>query len=186
MIRGYLRSSPSKFFLAICVFAFAAQGLAAEDDEVSALRRELETLKQAVQMLDQRLKSLERGGRDRPPASRPAPAVQALPTDSTTSSPPEAADVKGQVSQEAQVAPPPQTQDLSKTQEQAIRSRWKKLSQGMTKAEVESILGKPGRIMEVDRQLVWYYRYSGAAGSVVFSHEGRVTGWQKPPFGLFW
>ena len=141
----------------------------AQDDE-AAIRKELDALKQTMERLEERLRELEK----RPvEASEPAPS----PPSEETQTPP--------------AAPAPHSaasfpEELSKTQEKAIREQWKKIKRGLTEQEIETLLGAPKNTLEVDNQMVWYYRYEEVGSTVVFAHDGRVIGWQKPIFGLLW
>lgn len=64
------------------------------------------------------------------------------------------------------------------------RKAWREVHRGMTEREVTELLGPPVGTMAQGRQRVWYYVYPEAgSGTVVLSPDGKVTGWQKPPFG---
>ena len=198
------RLSTSVFFMVwvfVWFLALAVPPALAEDSEVGTLRLELNALKRAVERLDERLTELEHRLSGRAAGSgsmEPGEAKKVGPSAPATAAPPVSSlsqpggpagkEASGRTVKAAVVPPPApsQPEGLSKTQEQAIRDRWKNLRRGMTPQEVESALGKPEQTMEVDRQTVWYYRYSGVGASVVFNREGHVSGWQKPPFGLLW
>jgi hypothetical protein len=171
LMKGLLPACPYRLLLVVGLFlALATPSALAENKEIADLRRAMEELKRAVEKLDERLKNLEYRLSEESaenPAKKEA-AGQTVPAAPSRQS------------------PQPQPKGLSKTQEQAIRDRWKDLRRGMTPQEVESVLGKPEQTMEVDRQIMWYYRYSGVGASVVFTPDGHVSGWQKPPFGLLW
>lgn len=65
--------------------------------------------------------------------------------------------------------------------------RWSEVKRGMSKAEVETLIGQPSRTMDVSTRTVWYYQYSNmGSGSVVFADDGRVIDSQKPPFAAWW
>lgn len=56
----------------------------------------------------------------------------------------------------------------------------------MSTEQVEALLGAPQQKFSVAGKTVWYYRYpDNLGGSVTFSPDMRVSGWQKPPFGVF-
>jgi hypothetical protein len=66
----------------------------------------------------------------------------------------------------------------------AVRKAWKGLRQGMTKAEVQSALGKPRSIESFGSAGDWW-EYPSIEGSyetpkVDFSSDGRVVGWTGP------
>lgn len=65
--------------------------------------------------------------------------------------------------------------------------RWHEVKRGMSKAEVETLLGQPSRAMEVSARTVWYYQYANVgSGSIVFADDASVIDWQTPPFGTWW
>ncbi|MBE0617432.1 MAG: outer membrane protein assembly factor BamE [Proteobacteria bacterium] len=64
------------------------------------------------------------------------------------------------------------------------RRAWREVHRGMTKQEVNKLLGFPMGTMDQGNQTVWYYEYPEVGSeTVVLSPEGKVTGWQKPPLG---
>ena len=58
----------------------------------------------------------------------------------------------------------------------------------MSPDQVRALLGAPSQQVEInDGQRLWYYTYPGPrSGSVMFSRDGVVSGWQHPPFGWLW
>lgn len=154
------------FGLLVC-FSTATQ---AQDNEAAAIRQELETLKHTMERLENRLNEIENRLVEPSKPAPPAPVEEAQPP-----LPPVEPNIAASF-----------PEGLSKTQEKAIRDRWKKIKRGLTEQEIENLLGKPKTAVRVDNQLVWYYRYESIGSTVVFAQDGRVTGWQKPTFGLLW
>lgn len=56
---------------------------------------------------------------------------------------------------------------------------WRILSRGISKKEVEEILGEPGKITEMSFQTIWHYNYP-YGGQVTFGQDGKVTSWTEP------
>jgi len=134
--------------------------LYAQSEDPAALRRELTDLKRSVEGLNAKIESLERRLVDqRTPAAQEA--AEAAPQTSDTPSPP---------------APGTRPQE-----------RWQRLTQGMTFQDVEALLGRPQRMIDVSPKTVWYYAYPDiGSGSVVFNQESGVIDWQAPPFNTWW
>jgi len=66
---------------------------------------------------------------------------------------------------------------------EALRTNWKQLQRGLSRTELNHLLGKPRSELILDQQTLWYYRYPGiGSGSVMLDSKGKVTGWQEPPF----
>jgi outer membrane protein assembly factor BamE (lipoprotein component of BamABCDE complex) len=61
--------------------------------------------------------------------------------------------------------------------ESPIRSNWRKLYIGMSKAQVITLLGQPSRVDVNSLFTIWYYE---SFGSVTFSSRGIVDGWSEP------
>jgi hypothetical protein len=59
------------------------------------------------------------------------------------------------------------------------KSRWRQLHKGMAKSEIRALLGDPAKISTTDTLEIWYYP-DALHGSVSFSADGRVTGWDEP------
>lgn len=60
------------------------------------------------------------------------------------------------------------------------RSLWRKLKIGMSKYQVENLLGEPRKIDGGSVLTFWYYAKSGSHSSVSFDDDGRVFGWTEP------
>ncbi len=58
-------------------------------------------------------------------------------------------------------------------------NRWHALQVNMSKAEVNSLLGKPGRIDKWKTGEAWYFPNS-KGGEVDFDANGKVSGWLAP------
>jgi len=69
-----------------------------------------------------------------------------------------------------------------------IRKDWHALQTGLDTHAVNGLLGPPSRSFRLNGDNpVWYYDYEGVGvGSVMFSADGRVTGWQAPPSNWLW
>jgi TolA-binding protein len=79
----------------------------------------------------------------------------------------------------------PSTEGLTLTPQ--TKEHWRTLREGMPDLEVRALLGEPSRTFELSGNTVWYYYYTGTGGgSVMLSKGGKVTSWQRPPFGWLW
>ncbi|MFI3157126.1 MAG: hypothetical protein QX199_13315 [Methylococcaceae bacterium] len=58
-------------------------------------------------------------------------------------------------------------------------NRWRSLQVNMSKAEVTSLLGKPGKIDKWKTGEAWYFP-NPKGGEVDFDAEGKVSGWLDP------
>ena len=58
-------------------------------------------------------------------------------------------------------------------------SPWQSLVVGLSKAEVTSLLGKPGKIDKWKTGEAWYYPNS-KGGEIDFNINGKVSGWLNP------
>ena len=68
----------------------------------------------------------------------------------------------------------------------AVHRNWSQVHPGVSKQEVDALLGKPERVMRLNGDLVWYYVYPGLGrGSVFFNGEDKVTATQAPRAGWF-
>jgi hypothetical protein len=68
-----------------------------------------------------------------------------------------------------------------------LQRGWSEIKPGTPKARVDTLLGKPERVMHVNGDLVWYYVYPGLGrGSVFFSVDEKVTAVQAPTSGWSW
>ncbi len=64
-----------------------------------------------------------------------------------------------------------------------LHTNWKRLRHGLSKSELQQLLGEPASKFKLDRQTLWYYKYPGiGVGSVMLGRDGKVSGWQQPPF----
>lgn len=59
------------------------------------------------------------------------------------------------------------------------KDNWRRLSSGMTRSQVEDLLGRPGKIV-ANEYFIWWFYPNGSGGRVEFSTAGRVTGWTEP------
>jgi hypothetical protein len=59
------------------------------------------------------------------------------------------------------------------------RANWRNLKKGMTKDEVRTLLGEPGKVDVYLSFEVWHYDYP-SRGSVHFSKDGKVESWSEP------
>jgi hypothetical protein len=65
-----------------------------------------------------------------------------------------------------------------------VRRAWSQIERGVPAARVEGLLGKPGKLLRIDGNLVWYYVYPDLGrGSVFFDASGKVSGAQPPGTG---
>jgi len=140
-----------------CVaFALSAPRLAhGEDGELTRLRQEAVDLRQTLESVEARIRVLET--RD--------PAAQAV-------SP------RGNSVPAAQNAPA--AMDALVT----LKRNWSQVVPGITREEVQALLGAPGNALRIDGTPVWYYVYPGIGrGSVFFREDGTVSSRQSPPLG---
>jgi len=184
-----------------------------ESASVEALRHEVETLKQTVRRLEAVLSEMEKRqsdsnaaheaaakapvGQTAAEASPAAMAPAALPAasdpdartvegsgDSMPSS--ERTAVKEPVEAPAAVAAETQPSGEKDSGSPSVRQQWRSIERRMSTEEIEALLGPPQQKFTVGGNTVWYYRYpENKRGSVTFSGDMRVSGWQKPPFGIF-
>ena len=60
---------------------------------------------------------------------------------------------------------------------------WRRLRQGMTMTDVNSVLGQPDRVDAMPALIIWYYG-DLSGGTVTFDAESQhVTGWSEPRRG---
>ncbi|HXZ48018.1 MAG TPA: hypothetical protein VEG27_03305 [Usitatibacter sp.] len=194
----------------VVVFALAAVQARAADPDDAALRREIESLKEAVRNLEHRVDVLE--GRKRPsvPAaseppkgstsSAPTPVPPAAATTTNLSAgPPAAATATAPPAAPSPPAMPaapvaattPRAAPLGTdtgyaSPEAALRASWSEIGAGMDDGQVTKLLGPPSKKLTLDGRTVWYYYYPAIGnGSVFFTDAGRVSSRQSP-FGLGW
>jgi hypothetical protein len=58
-------------------------------------------------------------------------------------------------------------------------SLWRGLGHGMSKGEVEKILGSPEKVNDLGFQVTWYYGYP-EGGKVDFDRDGKLESWSEP------
>ena len=56
---------------------------------------------------------------------------------------------------------------------------WSRLKRGMSQKDVQTLLGKPGRVEE-QIFMTWYYHATSKRHSFVWFDEGKVLGWTAP------
>ena len=145
---------------------------------IDELRHEIMQLKQTVLRLEHRISEVERRTPDpcvhrehaiKIPAGRTGsennPAIKE-PAD-----PPAAAAAEAAIQDNGGSSP-------------SFRQRWRSIERRMSAEQIKDLLGKPQQEFSVDGKTVWYYRYpDNQRGSVTFSGDMRVSGWQSPSFG---
>ena len=182
MLKQLLRTLACTLFILAILPLFSAAAAEGEDGETAALAKQIQELRQRVESLETRVRELE--NRLSPP---PAQGVRDQGKGGASSPPPEEGKSSGQATESA--AEPQAAESLSGADREkpSLPQRWRNLKRGMTAEAVEALLGLPQRVIEVDSKIVWYYRYPNVgAGSIVFTEEKRVSGWQKPPFHGWW
>lgn len=168
--RGSLHRRVETALMALCLCVAIPLAARGENSETTALRREVSDLKQVVQHLSERVEGLEK---------------QLLPR--SASDPQAAAAPETPVPLVSAPATPAPRGAAPATPGDSIRNHWRQISRGMTTQEVETLLGRPQRTMNVNLRTVWYYTYPEVgSGSVVFAPEGGVDDWQTPPFNTWW
>ncbi|MCK4338421.1 MAG: outer membrane protein assembly factor BamE [Candidatus Cloacimonetes bacterium] len=60
------------------------------------------------------------------------------------------------------------------------RSLWRKLNVGMTKHQVETLLGEPRKIDGGSTLTYWYYSKESWHSNISFDNSGSVYGWTEP------
>ncbi len=60
------------------------------------------------------------------------------------------------------------------------KTLWRTLERGMTKKQVEAILGEPGNITVSGQATIWSYVKQSSSSSVTF-FDNVVYGWSEPP-----
>lgn len=182
MLKGLVRTLPYTLLILAIIPLRPASAAEGGDGETAALAKQVEELQQKVERLDARVRELER-------RLTAEPSQQQQDQENSGASTPAAGEEEshGQAAEgkaEAQPAESPSGVDKEKP---SISQRWRTLERGMTAEAVEALLGLPQRVIEVDSKIVWYYRYPNVgAGSVVFTADKRLAGWQKPPFHGWW
>jgi len=133
------------------------------DAQHAAMQDQLDALNKRLEHLEQLLQS------GLPPVNTTANTTT---TDTAPASPPAASPA------------PHATVGLTAYQElEALHMNWKQLQRGLSRAELDQLLGKPYSELTLDQQTLWYYRYPGiGGGSVMLDSNDKVSGWQLPPF----
>jgi hypothetical protein len=185
----------------------------AESTSIEALRHEVEMLKQTVRRLEEVISEMEKQpshpktpleSTTPRPVDKTAPA--AVPAVQEATGPPAAAAAEpsalpdtGRGSSSATV---PAAQEATETPAAAaavtatpgntannapsLSQQWRSIERGMGAEQIEALLGAPQQKFSVGGNTVWYYQYpNNRRGSVTFSGDRQVSGWQKPPFGGF-
>ena len=135
----------------------------AQEQDSSSLQKEVEQLRQEVQGLKEQVKSLQ----EAPP---PAPPPQTQPAVTQPTPAPN------------QVKPAPAKPPAGSIT--ALRESWSHVEKGMTKEQIQEVLGPPTKELTINSKLVWYYYYAGIGGSsVFFNGDGRVSSHQRPTVG---
>ena len=145
--------------LLLLLIVGAGGGVRPASAQSDPLRDEIQELRRTVEGLAARVESLERrsGGQ---PESAPAATPEAATTKPTA---PAAAG------------------------NATVQEHWQRLTRGMSVAQVEALLGRPQRTVDMSPKAIWYYSYEGIGnGSVVFIKDAGVVDWQSPPFGTWW
>jgi hypothetical protein len=182
MLKGLVRTLAYTVIILAILPLWAASSAEGGDEEAASLAKQMAELRQRVESLEARVRELERR---LSPQSAPGPQDRGK-TDA--SSPPAGQEEsRGQAVEGTAETFPAQSPSGVDNEKPSIPQRWRTLERGMTAEAVEALLGLPQRVIEVDSKIVWYYRYPNVgAGSVVFTPDKRVSGWQKPPFHGWW
>ena len=154
---------------------------ASAGESIDELRHEIILLKQTVLGLEHRVSEIERCNPD--PCASPEQTVK-IPADRTA---------PGKNPAIEEPAPPPSAAAAGTPILQddgggspSLRQRWRSIERRMSAGQIESLLGRPQQKFSVAGKTVWYYRYpDNRRGSVTFSGDMRVSGWQRPSFGGF-
>lgn len=150
----------------VCLALVGASAASAAEPDATALRQEVQALREMVLDLQKRVSQLE--GRSPAGQASPAPGARA-PSAAAPAAAAPAVPRAGYVSPEA-----------------ALRVNWSKVKENMDESEVTSLLGPPSKKLALDGRTVWYYYYPATGGgSVFFGDAGRVSSSQSP-FGLGW
>ena len=133
----------------------------AQEQNPASLQKEVDQLRQEVQSLKEQVKSLQ----ETPPAATPPQTQPAVKQPAPN-----------------QVEPTPAKPPAGSIT--ALRESWSHVEKGMTKAQIEDVLGPPTNELTINGKLVWYYYYTGIGGSsVFFNGNGRVSSHQRPTVG---
>lgn len=172
-----LRGLPARLWPAIFLCVCWSLAANADDEDLRALRQQVDELTATVRQLQDRIKVLERD-QEAPwvPAARSSPS-ESIPPEPVASKP-----VEGDTPAMERTAPAARTTVDDKIV--VLRKSWRQISGDMTREQVGQALGPPSKEMRMNGKLVWYYVYSGlGAGSVFFKSNGRVSSSQPPNIG---
>jgi hypothetical protein len=150
----------------------------ADDEELRALRQQVDELTATVRQLQQdRIKVPDRD--QEPPW---VPATRSSPSDPNPPEPVAPKQVGAAPAAMESAAPPAKASVDDKIV--VLRKSWRQISGKMTREQVSETLGPPSKEMLINGKLVWYYLYSGlGAGSVFFKNDGHVSSSQPPNIG---
>jgi SmpA / OmlA family len=166
-------------FLWPMIFLCAYRPLAvfADDEDLRALRQQVEELTATVRQLQDRNKAMERN------QEAPwVPAARLSPSESISPEPVAPKQVEAAPAAMESAAPPARASVDDKIV--VLRKSWRQISGKMTREQVSETLGPPSKEMLINGKLVWYYVYSGlGAGSVFFKGDGHVSSSQPPNIG---
>ena len=128
-----------------------------QTDELARLREEATQLRQRLDGLETRIRALE----DQNP--NPVARKDGGPPEASRSEPTPANPVSPLVS---------------------LKQSWLQIQPGTPEDKVHQLLGKPEKVLSIDRARVWYYVYPGIGrGSVFFNANGKVSSTQSPSLG---
>lgn len=149
----------------------------ADDEDLRALRQQVDELTATVRQLQDRIKVLERG--------EEAPWVPAARSSPSGSIPPEpAAPKQVETAPAAMESAAPAAKASVDDKIVVLRKSWRRISGEMTREHVREALGPPSKEMLINGKAVWYYAYPGlGAGSIFFKSDGHVSSSQPPNIG---
>ena len=149
----------------------------ADDEELRALRQQVDELTATVRQLQDRIKVLERD------QEAPwVPAARSSPSESIPPAPVAPKQVESAPTAMESAAPAAKASVDDKIV--VLRKSWRRISGEMTREHVREVLGPPSKEMLINGKVVWYYLYSGlGAGSVFFKSDGHVSSSQSPNIG---
>ena len=155
----------------------------ADEDATRALRDQVEILTHVVRSLQKQVKALQQNQSATAPAVSPAKANSGKPHTAAPAQVPEA-----DSSTSIPVVPNKPTSARQATTPADIKKSWHALKRGLTSQSVKVLLGEPSRSFKLNGDSpIWYYDYEGiGVGSVMFSNDGQVIGWQPPPSNWLW
>jgi hypothetical protein len=147
--------------------AFQSITAIAGEEEVNALRQELQELKFKYDQLQTRIDELEH--RQNVP-QLPALEISRPETTSPALAAPENDVAIPKVSIDDKIV--------------SLRKSWGQIKTDLPQERVQELLGPPSKQMLINGKVVWYYVYSGlGAGSVFFKSDKHVSSSQAPNIG---